>query len=96
MIKPAQAGDLVVSCAGRDKGGVFVVLKAEEPFLFLADGRSRTLLKPKKKKRMHLKKYPSAADVSMDVSEEKGRLCDADIRKHIAAVLESRKTGKDQ
>ena len=84
-------GDLVVSRAGRDKGRPFVVLRAEEGFVYLADGDLRRLSKPKKKKRMHVKPYPKKGSCRMVFSEGKP-LCDADIRKHIAALTAAEET----
>ena len=83
MSAELTVGDLVVSRAGRDKGRPFVVLRAEEGFVYLADGDLRRLAKPKKKKRMHVKPYPKKGACRMDILEG---LCDADIRKHIAAL----------
>ena len=80
-----NVGDLVVSRAGRDKGRPFVVLRMEEGFVYLADGDLRRLDKPKKKKRMHVTPYPKKGFCRMELAE--GRpLCDADIRKCIAAL----------
>ena len=45
--------DIVKSAAGRDKGKLFFVLEAEEDFLLLADGKTRKLESPKRKKRKH-------------------------------------------
>ena len=85
MSAEISIGDLVVSRAGRDKGRPFVVLRAEEEFVYLVDGALRRLEKPKKKKRMHVKPYPKKGPCRMELPE--GRpLCDADIRKHIAAL----------
>ena len=83
MSVEVKVGDLVVSRAGRDKGRPFVVLSAEEGFVYLVDGDLRKLDRPKKKKRMHVKPYPKKGCCRMDISEG---LCDADIRKHIAAL----------
>ncbi len=78
-------GDLVVSRAGRDKGRPFVVIRTEEGYVYLVDGDLRRLEKPKKKKRMHVKPYPKKGCCRMELPE--GRpLCDADIRKCIAAL----------
>ncbi len=85
MSAELSIGDLVVSRAGRDKGRPFVVLRAEGEFVYLVDGALRRLEKPKKKKRMHVKPYPRKGSCRMELPE--GRpLCDADIRKHIAAL----------
>ena len=48
--------DVVVSRAGRDQGEWFYVIDADETYLFLANGKDRTLEKPKRKKRRHVQK----------------------------------------
>ena len=48
--------DVVVSTAGRDAGQLFYVLEADETYLTLADGKGRTIEKPKRKKRKHTNK----------------------------------------
>ena len=45
--------DIVKSTAGRDKGKPFFVLEVEGDFLLLADGKTRKLERPKRKKRKH-------------------------------------------
>ena len=47
-------GSVVYSENGRNKG-YFVVVKTEKDFVFLADGKSRTIDNPKKKKAKHIK-----------------------------------------
>ena len=48
--------DVVVSTAGRDAGEWFYVISADPVFLLLANGKDRTLEKPKRKKRKHVQK----------------------------------------
>ena len=48
--------DVVVSTAGRDSGQLFYVLEADETWLFLVNGKDRTIEKPKRKKRKHTNK----------------------------------------
>ena len=48
--------DVVVSTAGRDAGNWFYVINGDPVYLFLANGRDRTLEKPKRKKRKHVAK----------------------------------------
>ena len=52
-------GRLVRSKAGRDKARTFAVLAVEGQMLLLADGRLRTLSRPKRKKNKHV--APTAA-----------------------------------
>ncbi len=46
--------DIVRSDAGRDKGKLFAVLAVEGEYLLLADGKSRKVESPKRKKRGHV------------------------------------------
>ena len=48
-----QISDVVSSTAGRDEGKLFYVIDCDEVFLKLANGKDRTLEKPKLKKRKH-------------------------------------------
>ena len=48
--------DVVVSTAGHDQGELFYVVSTDEQFLYLANGKDRTLDKPKRKKRRHVQK----------------------------------------
>lgn len=51
----AQKGSIVKPLAGRDKGRYMIVLeKREDGYLVLADGKRRTLEKPKLKNPKHL------------------------------------------
>ena len=51
-----QISDVVMSTAGRDQGELFYVIDADPVYLFLANGKDRTIEKPKRKKRKHTKK----------------------------------------
>ena len=80
MYEPLEPGEIVRSCAGRDRGRAFVILKLiDEDYVLLVDGRLRTLERPKKKKRRHLLK---ASETRMELSDN---LCNADIRKFLTA-----------
>ena len=45
--------DIVKATAGRDKDKLFFVLETEGEFLLLADGKTRKLESPKRKKQKH-------------------------------------------
>jgi len=51
-----QIADVVSSVAGRDAGEWFYVIKTEDQYLYLVNGKDRTLDKPKRKKRKHAEK----------------------------------------
>lgn len=46
---------IVKATAGRDSGRYFVILKNEDRFVFIADGKTRKLESPKRKNIKHLK-----------------------------------------
>lgn len=49
-----QRGTVVASKAGHDKGSFFAVVRTENDIAFIADGRTRPLERPKRKKMIHL------------------------------------------
>ena len=48
--------DVVVSTKGRDQGNWFYVIAEDPVYLLLANGKDRTLDRPKRKKRKHVQK----------------------------------------
>jgi ribosomal protein L14E/L6E/L27E len=59
-------GMLVYSKAGRDKGKLFLVLARENDFVYLADGDTRRVTKPKKKKLKHVNKTNRVLELDFD------------------------------
>ena len=55
-IPDINISDVVLTTAGRDAGQWFYVIDADPVFLLLANGKDRTLEKPKRKKRKHVQK----------------------------------------
>ena len=55
-ISDITISDVVCSTAGRDQGEWFYVIDADPVYLLLANGKDRTIEKPKRKKRKHTKK----------------------------------------
>ena len=55
-IPDINISDVVVSTTGRDRDEWFYVIAQDPIFLYLANGKDRTLDKPKRKKRRHIKK----------------------------------------
>lgn len=49
-----EKGMLAKSLAGHDKGTIYVILNIEENQVYLADGRTKTMNKLKKKKKKHV------------------------------------------
>ena len=55
-ISAFQISDVVTTTAGRDQGGLFYVIGTDGDYLMLANGKDRTLEKPKRKKLKHIQK----------------------------------------
>ena len=55
-ISDYNISDVVKATAGRDAGQWFYVISEDPIFLYLANGKDRTLDKPKRKKRKHVQK----------------------------------------
>ena len=79
---------IVRSDAGRDKGKLFIVMAVQGEYLLLADGKSRKVESPKRKKRKHV--LFVAADenrVSQKIiSDEK--VTNSELRRTLAAYRE--------
>ena len=75
-----KAGSVVRSVAGHDKGGLFVVLEpVDRDFVLIADGKTRTVEKPKKKKRKHLR---AVSAEPMPITVE-AKPINAELRKYL-------------
>ena len=55
-IPDIRISDVVVSTQGRDQGHWFYVIAEDPTYLYLANGKDRTLDRPKRKKRKHVQK----------------------------------------
>ena len=80
----SHVSDLVISLAGRDRDGVFLVLREEEDFLWLANGRGRRAEKPKRKKRRHTTFVAHCDERTREKLLTTGRLTNSDIRKALS------------
>ncbi len=49
-----KAGMLARSIAGHDRGKIYVIIDTDDAYVYLADGRIRTLGRLKKKKKKHI------------------------------------------
>ena len=61
-------GTVVKAKAGRDKEGFFVVVKSEDGWAYIADGRRRKVESPKKKNPIHLTVTNTVLSHSMDTN----------------------------
>ena len=66
-----EAGMLARSKAGHDKAKMYIIKEVDDTYVYLVDGRIRTLVHPKKKKKKHVQivhcllyTSPSPRDIS--------------------------------
>ena len=78
--------DIVKSTAGRDQGKFFFVLGVEEDFLLLADGKTRRLERPKRKKRKHVVFQARVACRTTEKIRSGDRLSNSELRKTLAQL----------
>ena len=80
--------EIVRSIAGRDSGELFFVIETEGEYLLLADGRSRRLERPKRKKRKHVEPFGSS-ETRVAVKIRSGeRITNSELRRTLAEVGE--------
>ena len=76
---------LVVSKAGRDQGQLFYVIDADEQYVYLADGKSRRLEKPKCKKRKHIEQIPRTESRIAEKIRNGEKVLNSELRKELAS-----------
>ena len=77
--------DIVKSIAGRDKGKFFFVLDTEGEFLLLADGKTRRLESPKRKKRKHTVFVESSDCRAAEKIRSEEKVTNSELRRTLAA-----------
>lgn len=55
MMNEFKIGGYAVSTAGHDSGKCFVIFQMDGEYVYLVDGKIRTIDRPKKKKNIHVK-----------------------------------------
>ncbi|MEE5992544.1 MAG: KOW domain-containing RNA-binding protein [Oscillospiraceae bacterium] len=72
-----QRGMVVCAVAGKEKDGYYLVLKLEERFVFLVDGKHRPLEKPKRKNIKHIRPTAEVWEVDGLTNKElRRKLCE--------------------
>ncbi len=77
--------NIVRSDAGRDAGKLFVVLAVEGEYLLLADGKSRKVESPKRKKRRHVLFVAAEESRLSEKIRSKEKITNSELRRTLAA-----------
>lgn len=93
MVK--EIGGFAVPKAGHDQGRLYVIVGYEEGKYLLADGKLRTLEKPRRKQKKHLEFIYAQDDLREMFSEGKRTVRNEDIKRamklHAAGATPSRR-----
>ena len=80
--------DVVTTTSGRDAGQFFYVIKEESSFLYLANGKDRTLDKPKRKKRKHVQKVLRSETRVAEKLRLGDKVLNSELRRDLAFVCQ--------
>ena len=83
-IPSINVSDVVVSTTGRDAGQWFYVINEDPNYLYLANGKDRTLDKPKRKKRKHVQKVLRSETRVADKIRTGGKVLNGELRRDLA------------
>ncbi len=78
-------GNVVVATAGKEKGGLFVVVALDDKFAYLSDGKRLKYNKPKRKSFKHLKQFDLQSLSKEEVTDQNERT-NARIRKFLSNI----------
>ncbi|MCM1268720.1 MAG: KOW domain-containing RNA-binding protein [Bacteroidales bacterium] len=90
-MEESMAGLLATSKAGHDKDSVYVILREEGEYAYIADGEGRTVQKPKRKNKKHLQLIKKKR-----LPETEGGFTDIEIKRFIKAYLCERKEREER
>ena len=87
-----RVGSVCVSTAGHDEGAYLIVIAGiDRDHVYVADGKARKTIAPKKKKMRHLSMITRLPEQTTDILK-KGGYNDSFLRKAIAAALQEKLT----
>ena len=84
-----RVGDIVLSTQGRDKGNYFLVVEANDGFVFLVDGGMRKLARPKKKNVKHVSHSGKSVGAIAKKLLSKQKVFDSEVKSALRQFQES-------
>ena len=81
--------DVVVSTAGRDQGKLYYVIGCDPVFLKLANGKDRSLDKPKLKKRKHAKMVLRSETRVAEKLRHGDKVLNGELRRDLASICQN-------
>ncbi len=80
-------GEFVYATAGRDKGKCFVILSAQDEYLYLVDGKARKVSTPKKKKVKHVEMTGERDEFIYTKLVQTGKVTNKEVRYSLSNYL---------
>ncbi len=85
-LSDVDIADVVIATAGREAGQLFYVIQIEQDFLFLVNGKDRTLEKPKRKKRKHIQKVLRSETRVAQKLRARDKVLNGELRRDLTAI----------
>lgn len=60
-----MVGCFVASLAGHDKNQIYIIIKEDDEYVYLSDGRLKPVIAPKKKNKKHIQIIKKDTDVEL-------------------------------
>lgn len=78
-----RVGEFAKSKAGHDKDEIFIIINIEGEYVFLVDGKSRKMEKPKRKKKKHIQVINTVDEELQNKLNDNILIRDEDIKRAI-------------
>ena len=82
-------GVVVTDTSGRDTGGIYYVIQEDPIYLYLANGKDRTLDKPKQKKRKHVQKVLRSETRVAQKLRAGDKVLNGELRRDLADICQN-------
>ena len=84
-----SVSDLVMSTAGRDRGELFYVIGTEGVYALLANGKDRTVERPKRKKLKHILRVEQKESEVARMLRSGDRVLNSQLRRDLAIARQT-------
>lgn len=78
-----EVGMMAKSLSGHDKDSLYIIMDIKDDFVFLVDGRIKTLEKPKKKRKKHIQIIYEKPQIIVNKLENNEIIQNEDIKRSI-------------
>ena len=87
--------DVVIPTAGREAGKLYYVIASDDDFLYLANGKDRSLERPKQKKRKHAQKVLRSETRVAQKLRSGDKVLNSELRRDLAYLSQQLQSNAD-